>query len=272
MNESVSLQHFLLTRFNIASTGREAVIRRRSGWLDRRMELFEEICLPSVAAQTERDFQWLIYFDAGTGDAYRERIESWRAVVPFDPVFGDDFVSRRAADDIRMRLNASTKKLLTTRLDNDDAIARFFVAKLHEATEQLPIRTAINFPAGYSLKARKLYHASDQTSPFVSLLEEADSTQTVWCDQHRRLRKTYPYHQISSPPAWLQTLHGENVSNRVKGARALDISMLPNFEIAEHRLPRPPSLLEASLDRWIWWPMRWVRERAITAAKRLLHR
>ncbi len=268
----MSLQHFLLTRFNIASDGREAAIRGRSGWLDRRMDLFEEICLPSVAAQTVHDFKWLIYFDARTDEVYRKRIQNWRMIVPFEALFVDDFVSRRAANDIRKRLSASTEKLLTTRLDNDDAIARFFVAKLHETADQMPIGTALNFPTGYSLRAHKLYHASDPNSPFVSLLEGSDDIKTVWCDQHRKLQRSYPYQQIQSPPAWLQTIHGENVSNRIRGPRVDSPTTLLSFQITEHRLPRPPSVLATKTDRWIWWPMRWVRERAIALAKRTLNR
>ncbi len=52
----MAFTHLILTRFNLATPGRESAIRNRPGWLAERFDLFERICLPSVASQTCRDF------------------------------------------------------------------------------------------------------------------------------------------------------------------------------------------------------------------------
>ncbi len=52
---------------------------RQSGWLEDRVELFERYCLPSVAAQTDRRFSWIIYFDPQSPAWLRQRIEGHTA-------------------------------------------------------------------------------------------------------------------------------------------------------------------------------------------------
>ena len=79
--------HVIQTRFNLATPGRELAIRTQPGWLLERFQLFELWCLPSVAAQTSRNFTWLIYFDEGTPEVFRKRIANLQRVFPFVPVF-----------------------------------------------------------------------------------------------------------------------------------------------------------------------------------------
>lgn len=70
------VQQFLLTRFNIhdvADAGNAGVSRR---WLKQRLNLFERYCVPSVAAQTLADFEWLIFCDEATADDDLEHIRA----------------------------------------------------------------------------------------------------------------------------------------------------------------------------------------------------
>ena len=93
--------HVILTRFNIASPGREVAIRNSPGWLDRRFGLFEQFCLPSIAGQTERNFHWLIYFDKDTPAEFRERIERDRQIYNFTPRYVAMFDKAMIADDVK---------------------------------------------------------------------------------------------------------------------------------------------------------------------------
>ena len=85
MRRGVDFTHVIMTRFNMPTPGRESHIRSRPGWLAGRFELFERYCLPSIAAQTTRDFHWVVYFDVETPPEFRARIEACRAVFPFVP-------------------------------------------------------------------------------------------------------------------------------------------------------------------------------------------
>ncbi|MBP0576017.1 hypothetical protein J8J27_35390, partial [Mycobacterium tuberculosis] len=50
-------------------------------------DLFRTYCLPSVAAQTRQDFEWVIFFDEQTPDEFRRQIAELQAVYPFRAEF-----------------------------------------------------------------------------------------------------------------------------------------------------------------------------------------
>ncbi len=80
LSESLDLQHFILTRFNIllwykAKDGRKV---RTTKWLEHRFLLFEKYCLPSIKSQTCQDFEWIVLFDSKTPDSFKERIDRYQ--------------------------------------------------------------------------------------------------------------------------------------------------------------------------------------------------
>ena len=87
MQVGVDFTHVIMTRFNVERPRRHDPMRLDPDWLAGRFDLFEKYCLPSVAAQTARDFHWLVYFDAGTPEPIRRRIAACREVFPFVPWF-----------------------------------------------------------------------------------------------------------------------------------------------------------------------------------------
>lgn len=266
------MQHFILTRFNIASPGREAPIRNSPGWLERRFDLFEMYCLPSMAAQQHGAYRWLIYFDEETPQAFRERIAAAQARVPFDAIFVGPFRASLAASDIAARLTSQEGRLVTTRLDNDDAIADDFLATIRAEAERHPDGTILNFPRGVALSGGRLYTAADDSNPFTSLVERASGAATIWAAPHTELAKRFPLRQVAAPPSWLQVVHGENVANRIKGKRMGDKAVLARFSLSDrvHIEPTGPGVL--LMDRLVFYPARQLRESAVAFAKKLLRR
>ena len=131
-----------MTRFNMPTPGRESQIRSRPGWLAGCFELFERYCLPSIAAQTARDFHWVVYFYVETLLEFLERIEAGRAVFPFVPYFTEFFPAeggraRSASSSGGRRPGGST-----TRFDSDDALAVDHAARLQAAVEAAAPRRA----------------------------------------------------------------------------------------------------------------------------------
>ncbi len=266
------MQHFILTRFNVASPGREAPIRNTSGWLSRRFDLFEDYCLPSIAAQTVSDFHWLIYFDEQTPDEFRARIAEAQKAVAFDPIFVGPFHAGLAAIDVQARLISPTGRLLTTRLDNDDGISNDFFERVREVAVGLPDGTIINFRNGIALSNGKLFAADDESNPFTSMVEQVAGAQTIWAAPHTQLKTQFALEQVSGDPCWLQVVHGENVANRIKGARLSSHDVLSRFTLSSRVEVRPTNALGLVADRLVMFPLRRVREVAITIAKRLLRR
>ena len=143
----MTIHHFILTRFNLLiwvkdKTGKEF---DRELWLQKRLELFETFCLPSLTSQTCKEFTWILLVDAETPQPYRNRIMSYRdvckqiVIIPVRREGGLQF-AKIMGEVVRKQLverNASSNDLcLTTYLDNDDCLHNDYVAKVQELSRQ----------------------------------------------------------------------------------------------------------------------------------------
>ena len=204
--------HVIMTRFNLATPGRESRIRLRPGWLAERFDLFERYCLPSVAAQTEQGFRWVIYFDVETPQEFRDRIEACRRVHPFVPYFTPLFPGSGWPRSLRELLGDPPARsrgagpapwLLTTRLDNDDALAVDHVARLQAAVAALPApqRCSLNFTHGFVLNDGRVYAHEHRSNAFASWLEPWDAPMCTAQDiEHMKMADHGPIRQIDGPP------------------------------------------------------------------------
>lgn len=210
-----AFRHVLLTRFN---TRRPAEIAPDERWLGNRWPLFERFCVPSVTNQHCRNFDWLIFFDAGTSTTWRERIEASADIAGFSPVFLDEpFTAGAASRAISaMRLD-DAPFLITSRLDNDDALAPQFIAAVQAAFRPRPLEF-LNLPWGYQLADNRIFLRPYLASSFASLVEKGDTgaPRTVHFTEHHLIGR-HPVRQVWSPPAWLQVVHGANLANEVRG-------------------------------------------------------
>ena len=265
-----SIQHFVLTRFNIASPGRESDIRNRPGWLSRRFALFEKYCLPSMAAQTERRFEWIIYFDENTPEEFRDRIRNAQKVAPFEARFVGITRMSDVARDVVERIGAETQRVLTTRLDNDDAVSSDFVASIRAKAAECNEDTVLNFPHGVALRAGSIFTAYDESNPFTSLIESRDEVQTIWAAQHRDLGTKWNLLQINARPLWLQIVHGENVANRIKGRLVEHKTILREFAALHEGDLKNRSRLTLLFDNAVLYPLRTLREAGIAILRPLL--
>ena len=221
LRESSVHTHIIMTRFNLATPGREFALRTQPGWLAERFDLFERYCLPSIAAQTTRDFHWIIYFDEATPDVFRERVEAARKVFPFVPYYTGLFPSTGWRDSVLETFSPKTRLLLTTRLDNDDALANDFVARLHDWVEANDHRLgAYNFQNGLIRQGSAVYAIKHRSNAFFSWLEDVSpELRTAPSIQHMKIAQEGPVFQKSGEPGWMQVVHESNVSNKVRGWR-----------------------------------------------------
>jgi N-acetylglucosaminyl-diphospho-decaprenol L-rhamnosyltransferase len=86
----VTIDHVLLTRFNLPSKGPESLIRAQEGWLQRRVELFQRYTIPSVAAQTVSGFHWIVYIDPESPPWLLERLTPHAEAGAFSPIFREE--------------------------------------------------------------------------------------------------------------------------------------------------------------------------------------
>ena len=264
------IAHVILTRFNLATPGRESSIRNQPGWLDHRFGLFERFCLPSVTAQTTRDFVWLIFFDNETPQLYRDRIERCRAVFPFVPVFTPMFKMEGWAQAVRAHVEPRVW-LATTRLDNDDGLAVDYCERLRRSITR-PRPHALNFTDGFILADRKIYAHRHLSNAFASYLEPFnDKARTICSIEHMKLASQVELVQIEGPGAWLQVIHDRNVSNKIRGFRISAEAVRSRF---------PPEMTRDLSNDWIarkfenavLLPLRWTRDLTIDAIKNAFRR
>lgn len=268
------LRHVLLTRFNLATPGRESRARTRPEWLAGRFDLFERYCLASVAAQSDREVDWIILFDDQTEDWARRRIEECRKVFPFRAVFTPMFQGRKWAAFTRHMIGPPQegRTIVTSNLDSDDGLATDYVARVKRlaARTTLPRPFAINFEIGLILSDGAGYWNRHTHNAFTNLVEDdTPSLRASNSVDHMALFDIVPVVQERGPPAWLQVVHGGNVSNKVRGRllSQIDPSRFAPGVIGE---TRPVPFARLVVENGIMRPARRARDLAITVVRPML--
>jgi hypothetical protein len=245
--------HFILTVFNVrVAYGGDKPPDRT--WLDHRFRLFDSFCYPSVRAQGCQDFTWLVLFDAATPTEYRKKIEKYQEWDRFVPVYVDEVMSVEAFARMKDRVigdrAGSPEILVTTQLDNDDALHRTYIERIQSEVKGEAFEF-INASNGYVLdyERNRLYRKRDLSNPFVSLIEPFRDFKTVWCGPHPKLSTFGPIRQIETEPLWLQVVHGKNISNNVGIRRRLPRMLIKEgFTTRHDRLGESESPTEILME------------------------
>lgn len=266
---SSELDHIVLTRFNLPSSGFEQSVRTRDGWLESRVVLFERFCLRSVEAQVQRDFSWIVYFDPESPDWLKERIRAWQEAGILHPFFRPSVDPQQLIGDLRAVSGQRHTRLLTTNLDNDDALAADFTARVQHLAWLATHATALYLAHGLIASEGRLYRRSDSVNAFCSVVAPWADPQTCWADWHNLLGRKMPVRVEEGPPAWLQVVHGRNVSNRVHGALTSPSRYTGLFPGLFDAMPEP-NVVARTRDAVLGRPGRLVREAARGVVKRVI--
>ncbi|ACZ31708.1 hypothetical protein Xcel_2694 [Xylanimonas cellulosilytica DSM 15894] len=265
-----AIDHVLVTRFNLPSPGPESLIRAQDGWLAERIELFETYTVPSVRHQTVRDFRWIVYLDPQSPAWLVERLAPLVDDGLITPIYTEHATWENVRDDARAVTGGAGSILITTNLDNDDALATDFVERLQQRATP-GRREALYLGYGLIVHGDRVYLRRDPHNAFCSVAEPWDGALTAWRDWHIGLSDHMPAETLDGPPAWLQVVHGKNVSNRVRG-RLVDPSRYrDSFAGLLDGVPRPSRrvlLRETALAR----PAREGRELVRSAGKAVVLR
>lgn len=264
------IDHVLVTRFNLPSEGAEKLIRAQDGWLRDRIELFERYTVPSVRSQSATAFHWIVYLDVESPQWLLDRLRPLADDGLLTPLFRETVDWADLAADARTVTRARGDILLTTNLDNDDALATNFVERLQAAVRP-GVRESIFLGRGLIVSGAKVYRRTDRMNAFCSVAEPWDGAQTAWRDWHILLGKHMPSRVLAGAPAWLQVIHGRNVSNRVRGWLTSPNRYVALFPGQLDGLPAL-GLAEQLADRMVYMPLREARELVRVLAKSILLR
>ncbi len=213
--------HFLITRFNLRMKHWLKTDEDVSAWMDHRTQIFLKFTWPSVCAQTTKNFKWLILFDPATKEdpAYSAFIEKITEPAFIYPVFIDlneVTLVEGLKQEIDKHISPDTKHIITSRIDNDDAIHEDYIKRVQE--HFIPNKNYIlNFTDGLGYSDNLLSIAKrNKVNPFATYFETTDNRdlQTVYCTGHPSLKKVAPVNHVSHKLMYLVNFHDNNVSNR----------------------------------------------------------
>jgi hypothetical protein len=237
MSTPLSVQIIGLVRFSFVATGdfypafktpeSLAEFLFDQGRLRRRFKLFEKICLPNLARQTDQNFTCIFLTSRDLPIEWRERLDAllvpfpWARVVALPP--GNHYPSIRQAFDT-VPPDGSTHRL-TFRLDDDDAFDLTHIARLRDlALRLLPvlgveIPLALGFNRGLYAELKKgdndIYDAGERVplSVGAALVTPIASRENVYRQNHRALAEFYNTFSEATSHVFLRTTHRDNKSD-----------------------------------------------------------
>lgn len=221
----MEFQHIILTRFNLLlwNKAKDGQKVRTSKWLEHRFLLFEKYCLPSVRNQTCQNFEWIVLFDSMTPDKFKEKIARFQKECPqFQPVFVEPKNGRYFVDifktEIVKRLKA--KRVITTYLDNDDALNVRFLDDLQQRAASVDDDTFFYYDDGYQLYTDHMYLMKIiyPRNHFVSYVEKGDpaTVKGVFCYGTHYYIYTVEgvkIEHIKNQRMWCEVIHEKNMEN-----------------------------------------------------------
>lgn len=209
-------------------------------WNENRVRMVESNSAPSMAAQTTRDFEWMVCLHPH--DPFLERrIAAFSAgaecrFVYFDPESPqrndpvDGRVNHRASDALienwrqaswrvdRMILpmiQELDRPLLMTRFDDDDAFAIDAFERIQAAAKPEPEPVVLMQPEGYIVWATPPIEVQPFRHPangFSSILAPAGSHVHPYTYGHNRVVDRLPVRVVDDDVAWLMFRHEDNMS------------------------------------------------------------
>lgn len=208
------IQHFILTR----SCYRQTDLK----YLRYRFKLMKQLCGASLAGQTRQDFTWIVRTNPDSPlteetAAYFHSLSFPVACLcsPLPSRDTSDAIFTRDADwkaVIQSRLLPETTHVLTTRLDDDDALAPNFVERLRRKVKESASPVAWNFPVGYvlTLSTTKGSFARlwrFEKNQFASLISPAEPLVIVNDAKHGNIDTLGPIRLVDDRPAFVWTRH-----------------------------------------------------------------
>ena len=231
MENKTGIQLFILTRFNllIFYKDKEGIPVRTTEWLEHRFSLFEKYCIPSIANQTSKNFEWIVLFDSSTPDRFQEKVNKYKEQCSqLIPVYvspkGGQYFAQIFRDEVVKRLHC--QRVITTYLDNDDALDIHLIEDIQRRAAALLDGTFISYDKGYQLFTDYNYvmRIRYPRNRFLSVIEEAGvGVKTIYgYGSHYYISKIpdVKIEHVKNQPMWCEVIHEKNMGNDAYFLRA----------------------------------------------------
>ncbi len=245
-------KHFLITRFNLRqsnwTTSKNSKAVLTDEWHENRFKLFIDFCFHSVASQTNKNFEWLVFFDTTTPEKFKKVITDLETKMEnFKPLFVDG-MSQFLPSIKEYVKSCNEDYIITSRLDNDDCISNFYIEEIQKQFNKQDF-TAVDFVDGYTIQTQpvvKIGKRFDQYNPFISLIEKNKNPKTVWSIRHSHWKREKNVIQLKEKRVWASIIHQENKINAFLGYgnitaselfETIKIDFKQEIFIKEHAIP-----------------------------------
>jgi len=187
--------------------------------LERRFQLFQAICLPSLAAQPVCRFTGIVLTSDSLPEPFAARLRDLVAPYPnIHAVFDRPKLTRQAmADAVRARAPSEGIKL-TFRLDDDDAVAADFTRYIERYRRPGYDGHCVSLYRGLGLcriygRTRAWERQRYMVSAGLAFVNAAQAPETIYdCGNHERVGERFPTVVDATRHAYLQSSHGMNDS------------------------------------------------------------
>jgi hypothetical protein len=239
MTIDMKTAQFLLTRFNPAVSFASEDLGIDPRWLTHRFQLFEKICLPSVLSQTERSYHWLLMVSDRTPPPFLKRLMADLATVasPTAILLVSEYSEHDFKVAILSRLDRAVDRVVSTRLDNDDGIARDYLAHVREEAIRLPGKGdyVLNFRQGAQVAQDGIFPRDARLNPFLSVVSSPGKLRTAFATHHGKMNSVGTVIDKRGGNAnWIQVIHSRNALNRLRECKPCSEAYLANFSLAKN--------------------------------------
>ena len=184
----------------------------------RRLEVTRLVTVAGMAAQTNRDWTWLVALDRS--DPIREErkavFASAGVEVRFLDVASESNKSRAAAEAYRADWNSligpRDEPVAMTRLDDDDAFAPWVMGRIIEMAPRMRKRSAMMMPYGLRVWDGRCTIVCHNSNAMQTLVTPAGDPMHVYSYKHREVSDYAEVHKIDRRIAWLWSRHGDTIS------------------------------------------------------------
>ncbi len=195
--------------------------------MELRFHLFENLCLPSLAHQTDASFDCVILTGERMPDVYKDRLAALLAPyahMQMRPVGTENHYQLLKDGYNSVDLGDATHKALF-RLDDDDAVDLNFIARTRKrargllALQEAKTPTIIAYNRGLYVRRiegeeNEVFDATERAplSTGTTLLAPVEYHRNPYRYNHRALAQHYTTYSDISVPAFIRTIHGDNKS------------------------------------------------------------
>jgi hypothetical protein len=162
------MTHYLITRFSVSFGTMKTQNVFNPNRLNARFDLFQRICFPSIVNQINTNFTWLILIDKQLPDNYKDLLYSILSTNNKINIKVIEWDVKNSLGNLDW-LNSNTDNIITTRLDDDDAMHpnTIDVIQQYYNSPRQNIIDFITFPYGVKMNPynKILTHKFD---PFMS--------------------------------------------------------------------------------------------------------